>query len=112
MQVNLEFVYNLTKDKVDAMLQAMRDGTFAVPALPQSAFPGPNWHVSQDGKKSAGAQDVAYPNDPGGLGDRSGVRMIERLTRRPQPVDARPTNERLIADGAARLAGAAAESEH
>jgi len=112
MQVNLEFVYDLTKEKVDAMLEAMRDGSFSVPPLPQSAHPARDWHVSQDGKKSAGAQGVSRPNDPGGFGDRSGVDMIERLTRRPYPVDVRPTNERLVADGAARLAGASTDSEH
>ena len=39
MQVNLEFFYDLTRDNVDAMLAAMRAGTFEVAPLPQSALP-------------------------------------------------------------------------
>jgi NADH-quinone oxidoreductase subunit E len=105
MQVNLEFVYDLTKEKIDAMLEAMRGGTYDVPPLPQSAVPGTHWHVGQDSmKKAPGAQEVPDPNDPGGMGDPSGVRMIERLIRDPAPFAARPTSERLIRDGAARLA--------
>jgi NADH-quinone oxidoreductase subunit E len=104
MQVNLQFVYDLTNEKVDTMLAEMRAGTYEVPPLPQSAAPGATWTLTQDGKKSAGAQGVSMPNDPGGLGDASGVRMIERLTKEPYPVEVRPTKERLVADGAARLA--------
>ncbi|MGP6159221.1 MAG: NADH-quinone oxidoreductase subunit NuoE [Vulcanimicrobiaceae bacterium] len=105
MQVNLEFFYDLTKEKIDAMLEAIRAGTFEVQPLPQSAKPGKNWHVGQDTtKKSPGAQSVSDPNDPGGMGDPSGVRMIERLTADPAPIAARPTRERLVRDGAARLA--------
>jgi NADH-quinone oxidoreductase subunit E len=105
MQVNLEFVFDLTKEKVDAMLQAMRDGTFEVPPLPQTARPGATWHVAADsGKRSPGAVGVSNPNDPGGLGDASGVAMIERLAHDPYPVETRPTHERLVRDGAARVA--------
>jgi NADH-quinone oxidoreductase subunit E len=104
MQVNLHFYYDLTEAKVDAMLQAMRDGTFDAPPLPQTATPGPDWRVSPDaGKKSPGAQGVSNPNDPGGLGDASGVRMIERLAKDPAPVQSRPTSERLVADGFERI---------
>ena len=67
------------------------------------ATPGSNWQVGQDGRKSPGAQDVSSPNDPGGLGDASGVRMIERLETNPYPIDVRPTRERLVNEGAARL---------
>jgi hypothetical protein len=113
MQVNLEFVYDLTKEKVDAMLQAMRDGTFEVPPLPQNATPGKDWHVSPDhGRKSPGARGVPNPDDPGGFGDASGKRMIERLAKDPFPVEVRPTQERLIVDGAARLAAPSANGEH
>lgn len=104
MQVNLEFVYDLTIEKIDALLQSMRDGTCAIAPLPQSVAPGPDWHVSQEGAKAPGARGVPSPNDPGGLGDRSGVAMIERLGRDPLPVEVRPTKERLVADGAARVA--------
>jgi NADH-quinone oxidoreductase subunit E len=110
MQINLEFFYDLTRDDVDAMLAAMRAGTFSVAPLAQSAVPGPNWHVGQDtGRKSAGARGVSSPNDPGGMGDSSGISMIERLARDPAPIDARPTRERLVRDGEARLSH---DSEH
>jgi hypothetical protein len=114
MQVNLQFVYDLTKEKVDEMLAAMRAGTYDVPALPQSAKPGKDWKVaSATDRKSPGAQGVSNPNDPGGLGDASGVRMIERLAKTPYPIEVRPTKERLVADGAARLtAPPSHSSEH
>jgi NADH-quinone oxidoreductase subunit E len=112
MQINLEFEYDLTKEKVDGLLQAMRDGTYAVAPLPQTAHPGVDWHVGQDGRKSPGAVGVASPNTPGGLGDVSGTRMIERLERDPYPVDVRPTKERLVVDGAARLSSPTGSSEH
>ena len=114
MQVNLQFVYDLTKEKVDTMLAAMRAGTYDVPPLPQSAKPGKDWKVaSATDRKSPGAQGVSNPNDPGGLGDASGVRMIERLAKTPYPIEVRPTKERLVADGAARLtAPPSTSSEH
>ncbi len=113
MQVNLQFVYDLTPERVDELIDAMRAGTFAVPPLPQSAIPGPDWHVGQDVHgKSIGAQDVGSPNDPGGLGDATGVRMIERLARDPHPIDVRPTHERLIAEGAERLTSPTHGSDH
>jgi NADH-quinone oxidoreductase subunit E len=113
MQVNLQFVYDLTKEKVDTMLDAMRAGTYDVAPLPQSAAPGHDWHVRQEsGRKSSGAQGVTNPNDPGGLGDATGVRMIERLTKDPYPIDVRPTKERLIKDGAERITSPTAASEH
>jgi NADH-quinone oxidoreductase E subunit len=100
MQVNLEFVYDLTPEKIDAMLAAMRAGTYATPPLPQTAKPGKTWHVSYEtGKKAAGAQGVSSPNDPGGIGDRSGVSMLRLIEKDPYPIDVRPTRERLVADG-------------
>ena len=42
MQVNLEFVYDLTPQKIDAMLAAIRAGTFSVPPMPQTDAAGPN----------------------------------------------------------------------
>ncbi len=113
MQVNLQFVYDLTVERVDAMLAAMRDGTYDVPPLPQTARPGRDWHVSRErGAKSPGGRDVPSPNDPGGLGDSSGVAMIQRLTRDPAPVTTRPTKERLVVDGAARLRAPIEAGEH
>jgi NADH-quinone oxidoreductase subunit E len=100
MQVNLEFLYDLTPQKIDEMLAAMRAGTFEIAPLPQTATPGPNWHVGQDPpKRSPGAQGVSDPNAPGGIGDASGRRMLERLAKDPAPVEARPTNERAIVEG-------------
>jgi NADH-quinone oxidoreductase subunit E len=104
MQVNLQYYYDLTKEKVDTMLQAMRAGTFETAPLPQTATPGPDWHVSSERtQKSPGAQGVSNPNDPGGLGDVTGVRTIERLEEDPAPILARPTHERLVADGFERI---------
>ena len=40
MQVNLEFVYDLTPQKIDEMLSAMRAGTYAVAPMAQTATPG------------------------------------------------------------------------
>jgi len=112
MQVNLEFVYDLTNNKVDSMLQAMREGTYDVAPWPQSRAPERDWHVSQEAvRKSPGAQGVARPNNAGGLGDASGARMIDRLSKDSHPVDVRPTSERLVADGAERLT-APPSSEH
>jgi NADH-quinone oxidoreductase subunit E len=104
MQVNLEFVYDLTDEKIDAMLGAMRAGTYEVGAAPQTAKPGKTWHVKQDtARKSVGAQQVSDPNDPGGIGDRSGLAMLRRIESDPYPVEVRPTRERLVVDGAALL---------
>lgn len=113
MQVNLEFVYDLTEEKIDAMIAAMRAGTYEVAPLPQTVKPGRTWHVGPDPMgKSAGARDVPDPDDPGGIGDRTGVAMIERLARDPQPIRVRPTRERLILDGDAILEAEAGETEH
>ncbi len=113
MQVNLEFVYDLTKEKVDTMLAAMRGGTFEVAPLPQNAAPAASWHVAIDkGRKSPGAVGVSNPNDPGGLGDASGVAMIRRLSGDPYPIQTRPTNERLVREGAARLSAPESKREH
>jgi NADH-quinone oxidoreductase subunit E len=113
MQVNLEFAYDLTREKVDGMLREMMAGKFETPALPQTVKPGKDWRIEQDwAKKSAGARGVSNPNSPGGMGDASGVRMIERLAGDPLALGARPTAERLIEDGAERLKHGAAEPEH
>jgi len=109
MQVNLQFVYDLTVEKVDAMIEAMRAGTYEIAPRPQSAAPGRDWRVaSATARKSAGALDVPAPDTPGGLGDASGVGMIERLAEQPYPVEVRPTGERLVREGAARLQAAPA----
>ena len=106
MQVNSEFVYDLTNEKVDELLSSIRDGSYPVAALPQTVAPSSTWRVGLGGeKKSVGAQLVPNPNDPGGLGDATGVYAIERLIADPTPVRVRPTRERLVVDGAALLEG-------
>jgi NADH-quinone oxidoreductase subunit E len=95
MQVNLEFVYKLTKPDIDAMLAAMRDGSFFVAPLVQTAPPEATWKVSQDtGRKSAGARGVTNPNNAGGIGDRSGVIMLDRLMA--DPAFAERSRERVL----------------
>ncbi|HEY1653960.1 MAG TPA: NAD(P)H-dependent oxidoreductase subunit E [Candidatus Tumulicola sp.] len=84
MQVNLEFVYDLTTAKVDEMLAAMRADTFAVAPLPQTDAPGRTWEIRQDdqistGRKAAGGTGVENPNNAGGVGDRSGVIMLDHI---------------------------------
>src|SRR5579871_1960473 len=83
MQVNLEFVYDLTPQMIDELIAAMRAGTYAVAPMPQTDVPGPTWTVRQDsqvsmGEKSAGAQDQLNPNNAGGL-DKDGVIMLDRI---------------------------------
>ncbi|GAC1358431.1 MAG: hypothetical protein NVSMB31_18840 [Vulcanimicrobiaceae bacterium] len=84
MQVNLEFVYDLTPKMVDDILAAMRGGTYAVAPLAQTAAPGRDWIPRQDGEvsrgdKSPGGERVSNPNNPGGIGDPSGVIMLDRI---------------------------------
>jgi NADH:ubiquinone oxidoreductase subunit E len=83
MQVNLNFVYDLTPQMIDDMLAAMRAGKYAVAPLPQTQAPPRTWTLRQDlqvsrGDKSAGAQDQPEPNNPGGL-DRDGIIMLDRI---------------------------------
>jgi NADH-quinone oxidoreductase subunit E len=99
MQVNLEFVYDLTPESMDALIAAMKDGSSAIEGRPQTARPGKTWQVAHDkGKKSPGAQHVEDPDAPGGIGDVTGVRMLQRLDKDPTPIQVRPTSERLVTD--------------
>jgi len=101
MQVNLDFVYDLTPKMIDDMLAAMRAGTYDVPALAQTKKPERTWTVPKDTvPKAPGAQHVPSPNDPGGIGDRSGVIMLDRFVRDVSPDRSR---ERLVKDGRAIL---------
>ncbi|HEX3467423.1 MAG TPA: NAD(P)H-dependent oxidoreductase subunit E [Candidatus Elarobacter sp.] len=94
-QVNLEFVYDLTREKIDAMLGAIKDGSYAIAPLPQTVRPGRTWTVAQDtGLKSSGAVGVSNPNNAGGVGDASGVAMFDLIVGRPQ-YESR-SNERLV----------------
>jgi NADH-quinone oxidoreductase subunit E len=102
MQVNLDFVYDLTPQTIDDMLAAMRRGTYAIPPLPQTARPERSWRVAQDtGRKSAGARGVIDPNSPGGIGDRSGAAMLKTLLTEQPELKLR-SRERLLQDGVAR----------
>ncbi|HET9393206.1 MAG TPA: NAD(P)H-dependent oxidoreductase subunit E [Candidatus Rubrimentiphilum sp.] len=83
MQVNLNFVYDLTPQMIDDMLAAMRAGKYNVAALQQTQTPERSWTLRQDaqvsdGEKSAGAQGQPDPNNPGGL-DRDGIIMLDRI---------------------------------
>ena len=101
MQVNLEFVYDLTPQIVDDMLAAIRGSTYPVAPLSQTKAPQRSWHVPKDSvPKAPGAQGVPTPNDPGGIGDRTGVIMLDRFIRE---IPAGRTRERLAHDGAAIL---------
>lgn len=100
MQVNLEFVYDLTPRIVDELLADIRSGTYQVAALAQTATPGRTWIESQsatvaDGLKSAGAQDVTQPDNAGGIGDASGVIMLDRIVAQNASYQGR-TRERLV----------------
>lgn len=105
-QVNLEFIYDLTRESVDAMVAAIRAGTYEVAPLAQTVPPGRTWKVEQDtGLKSAGALGVSNPNNAGGVGDTSGLVMFDLIVGRPQ-FEAR-SNERLVHETSLRpeLAG-------
>jgi len=95
MQINLRFKYDLTPAMVDDMLAAMRAGTFDVKPMPQTQMPGRTWKVAQDtGRKSAGGVGVSNPNNAGGVGDRSGIIMLDRVVNDPQ--FAARSRERLV----------------
>jgi NADH-quinone oxidoreductase E subunit len=95
MQVNLRFKYDLTPAMIDDMLAAIRGGTFDVQPLPQTKAPGRTWKVVQDtGKKSPAGWGVSNPNNAGGVGDRSGVIMLDRVVT--DPAFAARSNERLV----------------
>jgi NADH-quinone oxidoreductase subunit E len=95
MQINLRFRYDLTKPMVDDMLAAMRAGTFAVKPMPQTRVPEKTWKVEQDtGHKAPGGVGVSNPNNAGGVGDRSGVIMLDRVVN--DPAFAARSRERLV----------------
>ncbi|GAC1405988.1 MAG: NADH-quinone oxidoreductase subunit NuoE [Candidatus Velthaea sp.] len=95
MQINLEFFYDLTRENVDDIIAAMRGGTFAVEPLVQTLAPDRTWKISQEGgRKSAGGVGVSNPNNAGGIGDSSGVIMLDRLLA--DPAYAQRSRERLV----------------
>ncbi|HVA38567.1 MAG TPA: NADH-quinone oxidoreductase subunit NuoE [Candidatus Dormibacteraeota bacterium] len=82
MQVNLRFVYDLTPEMVDEMIEAMRAGAYGVEPLAQTEQPprevrGPAW--PRAARKSAGAVGVPNPNNAGGVGDEPGRMAAERF---------------------------------
>jgi NADH-quinone oxidoreductase subunit E len=115
MEVNLEFVYDLTPQKIDEMLDAIRAGTYAVAAMAQTEAPGRTWQIPQDaqvagGRKSPGADGVPSPDNAGGVGDSTGVIMLDNIinrnvyrftgTRERAVVDSREVVERVDEEGA------------
>ncbi len=104
MQVNLEFVYDLTPQKIDAMLDGLRAGTYGTLPMAQTVKPGGTWATLQDeqvstGGKSRGAQAVRSPNNAGGL-DGSGIIMLDRILTDELRFRGR-TNERLASESLA-----------
>lgn len=105
MQVNLEFVYDLTPVKVDELLDAIRGGTCAVEALAQTDAPARTWEIRQDeqvgtGRKAPGAIGVKSPNNAGGVGDKSGVIMLDNIINGDVEFF-RATRERAVLDSRA-----------
>jgi len=87
MEVNLEFVYDLTPAAIDEMLAAMRAGTYNVAPMAQTEEPPATWSVRQDGEvstgqKAPGSTDVMSPNNAGGVGDAPGLIMLDRIVNR------------------------------
>ena len=98
MQVNLEFVYDLTPQMIDEMIEAIRAGTYAAAPMAQTEQPPKTWSVRQDtqvalGDKSAGAVGQSDPNNAGGL-DKDGVIMLDRILNQEARFKGR-TKERL-----------------
>jgi NADH-quinone oxidoreductase subunit E len=116
MQVNLEFAYDLTPQRIDEMLAQMRAGTYAVQPMVQTEAPGRTWTIAQDaqiatGRKSAGARDVLSPNNAGGVGDASGIIMLDRIVNAEISFYER-TLERAVRDSRAVVETVEARDEH
>jgi NADH:ubiquinone oxidoreductase subunit E len=100
-QVNLEFVYDLTRESVDAMIAAIRAGNYPIAPLAQTVKPERTWKVEADsGRKSAGAMGVQQPNNAGGVGDKSGIVMFDLIVGKPQYEQR--SNERLLRETSLR----------
>jgi len=105
MQVNLEFVYDLTPQKIDEMLAAMRGGTYPVAAMAQTETPDSTWRLRPDdqvstGRKARGATGVPSPNNAGGVGDKAGIIMLDRIVNK-QIAFHEATRERAVVDSTA-----------
>jgi hypothetical protein len=73
---------------IDEMIDLMRAGTFRVKPAAQTQTPGRTWKVSQDsqismGGKSPGTKASSDPNNAGGIGDATGVIMLDRFLTKP-----------------------------
>ena len=102
MQVNLEFVYDLTPALIDEMIAAMRAGTYQVKPMAQTQKPGRTWKVKQDGEvgtggKSPGTRTSSEPNNAGGVGDASGVIMLDSFVTKGVSFTGR-SRERFVRD--------------
>ncbi len=94
-QVNLEFVYDLSRESVDALIAAIRAGTCEVKPLVQTVKPGRTWRVDADtGRKAAGALNQSNPNNAGGIGDPSGITIFDLIVGKVQ-YESR-SSERLV----------------
>lgn len=105
MQVNLEFVYDLTPAKIDELLDAIHGGTCAIEPLAQTDRPSRTWEIRQDdqvgtGRKAPGAIGVESPNNAGGVGDKSGVIMLDNILNADVGFF-RATRERAVLDSRA-----------
>lgn len=105
MEVNLEFVYDLTPQTIDAMLDAMRAGDYPVAPMPQTEMPARTWQIPQDaqvagGRKSRGAAGVPLPDNAGGVGDPSGIIMLDNIINR-NILRFTGTRERAVTDSRA-----------
>jgi NADH-quinone oxidoreductase E subunit len=102
MQVNLEYVYDLTPAMIDDMLAAMRAGSYAIEPLVQTAGPQRTWKVKQDGEvgtggKSPGTRTSSDPNNAGGVGDPTGVIMLDSFVDKGPSFTGRSA-ERFVRD--------------
>jgi len=90
MQVNLEFVYDLTPAMIDDMIAAMRAGSYLTKPLVQTARPERTW---KEPTYSTNA------NNPGGVGDSSGVIMLDRFVNKDKDISfTGRSNERTVRD--------------
>jgi NADH-quinone oxidoreductase subunit E len=116
MEVNLEFVYDLTPQKIDEMVAAMRAGNYPVAPMAQTEAPGITWEIPQDaqiarGRKSPGASGVESPNNAGGVGDASGTIMLDNIVS-GDVAFFRRTAERAVVDSRAVVETIDEEASH
>lgn len=102
MQANLEFIYDLTPARVDEIVEQIRAGSFPIKPLAQTERPGRTWRVKQDadiasGGKSPGTRTALRPDNAGGLGDTTGVIMLDRFVDREVSFAGR-SRERVVVD--------------